>query len=133
MVSLEELRTLAKGGVAIGAHGKTHQPITAALDTDSELGGARHQLATLLSDVDPPVTMSFPHGRFDAQVVRKAHASGFVLAFTSEPCVNPVAPGPESLLGRVGFETEELIDEKLQFAPHKLALQLFLLPHRRLA
>ena len=45
MVDTSDLARLQAGGVALGLHGKTHTPITAAPNVDAELGGARAELA----------------------------------------------------------------------------------------
>lgn len=134
MVNLQDLQRLLQGGVALGLHGKTHAPMTAVSDLDSELSGARATLALHLGS-DQPVgeSMSFPHGVYDAEIARRAHESGYELAFTSVPVLNPARPEPGWLLGRTGFESRDMLDVRGRFRPERLALYLFRREQRRLA
>ncbi len=127
------LRALEQGGVALGLHGKTHTPMTQVEDLDSELGGARERLAPLLASRAAPLTMSFPHGRYDARIAAQAHASGYELVFTSDQILNPAGPQPAWLLGRCGFEGATISDRNGRFRADLLALYLFRKPRRRLA
>lgn len=132
MLDDDELRALAEGGVAIGVHGKTHVPFTRAADLDAELSGARAQVGGLL-DTEPPVTLSFPHGRYDDAIVERAFSAGYELAFTSDPGVNPVSPWPPALLARLGFEQSGIVDGQGRFRPDWLALYLFRAPRLQLS
>ncbi|HNR91631.1 MAG TPA: polysaccharide deacetylase family protein [Dokdonella sp.] len=125
MVVAGELRTLENGGIAIGLHGKTHTPMTRVNDLDAELGGARRAVAPHLSDGRAPVTMSFPHGRYDAAIAARAREAGYELVFTSDPVLNPTDPQPGWLLGRVGFEQAGIVDARGRFRADHLALLLF--------
>lgn len=131
MLIRDELQALVRGDVAIGLHGKTHTPMTRASDLDAELGGARQEVAVQLESGEAPLTMSFPHGRHDAAVARKARDSGYELVFTSEPVLNPIDPQPGWLLGRVGFEQSGIVDAAGRFRAEKLALLLFRKPIAR--
>ncbi len=134
MIDAGELRTLVDGGVAIGLHGKTHTPMTAAEDLDAELGGARAAMAERLPAGQAPTTMSFPHGRFDDAIARRARDAGSELVSTSVPVVNPTRQGQLGwLLGRLGFETDAVADAQGRFRPDRLALYLFRRPGRMLA
>jgi peptidoglycan/xylan/chitin deacetylase (PgdA/CDA1 family) len=132
MTTSEELKTLERGGIAIGVHGKTHTPMTRATDLDAELGGARVEVGAHLDGGRAPQTMSFPHGRYDAPIAERAHASGYELVFTSDPILNPVDPQPGWLLGRVGFEQSGIVDTQGNFRDDKLAMLLFRKSIRRL-
>jgi len=104
MLTATELRALRDGGVAVGAHGKTHRPLTTVEDLPSELDGARRQLKDCTGEV--PDTLSFPHGRFNADVAAAARAHGYALLFTSIVGMNTVRLGRvPGLLARVGFDT----------------------------
>ena len=127
MITASELRELAGSFVAIGAHGKTHTPLTRALDLDAELGGARRALAGHLGAA--PVTLSCPHGAHDATIVARAHAAGYRLVFTSVPTLPPAAATGDGVLGRVGFTSDTVSDADGKFAPERLALHLFRKPH----
>lgn len=133
MATVEELRRLEAGGVALGLHGKTHAPMRHANDLDAELSGARAALARQLGAVAEAVSMSFPHGSYDDAIARRAQEAGYELAFTSVRALNPVKPGIGWLLGRTGIEAEEAVDSRNRFRPDRLALHLFRLPSRRLA
>ena len=133
MVTIEELKRLEAGGIALGLHGKTHAPMRVATDLDAELSGARTALAQRLGSADPAVSMSFPHGSYDDAIARRAQESGYELIFTSVRALNPVQPRVGGLLGRTGIEAEEVVDSRNRFRPDRLALHLFRLPSRRLA
>lgn len=130
MMTATQLRNLAGHFVAIGAHGKTHTPMTKAADLEAELSGARTIIADHLGGrPQPPATMSFPHGAHDDAVVRRAHAAGYRLLFTSVPELPPARGDGPGVLGRVGFTGETITDGRGRFAPELLALHLFRKPH----
>lgn len=133
MVSAAELGQLRDGGVEIGLHGKTHEPLTRSDDLEAELAGARAEVAARLPADSAPATMSFPHGKYDLDIARRAREAGYELVFTSVPALNPVAPAPGWLLGRLGFETAAVADADGRFRPDRLALYLFRRPQRLLA
>lgn len=133
MVSADELRTLDEGGMAIGLHGKTHTPMTAAPDLGAELAGARAEMASRMPQREPPATMSFPHGRFDEAIAQRARDAGYELVFTSVPVVNPTEGRVGWLLGRLGFENDTVAGRDGSFRPDLLALYLFRRPGRVLA
>jgi peptidoglycan/xylan/chitin deacetylase (PgdA/CDA1 family) len=126
MVTPEQLRSLASGGVAIGAHGFSHEPLTKV-----DAGGERARVRDLRAGhtTSAPV-LSFPPGRFDPGVVAGARAAGYEHLFTSVPELPPATGRGPGVLGRVGF-TGETITERGRFAPEKLALHLFRKPHAR--
>lgn len=132
MLTREELRELAAGGVAIGVHGKTHTPMPRAEDLDAELAAARAIVGRHL-EAAPPATMSYPHGRYDDAVLARTREAGYDLAFTSDPVMNEVDGRPSWLLGRLGFEQSRVSDPRGRFRPDWLALYLFRAPTRRLA
>lgn len=132
MVTRSELRELADCGVTIGAHGKTHVPMTRAEDLRAELVDARAILGTHL-DAPAPTTLSYPHGRYDANVLAHTLDAGYELAFTSDPVMNHADDRPSWLLGRLGFEQSGVVDRAGRFRPDFLALYLFRAPRQRLA
>ena len=129
MVTADQLRNLAGHFVAIGAHGKTHTPLTRAADLGAELGGAQAALAGHAGRV--PVAMSCPHGAHDPAIVAAAHAAGYRLVFTSVPELPPATGTGDGVLGRVGFTGATITDAAGTFAPERLALHLFRKPHAR--
>jgi peptidoglycan/xylan/chitin deacetylase (PgdA/CDA1 family) len=129
MITNEQLRALAAGGVAIGAHGQTHNPLT-QVDAGAELATARRVLEGLLAG-RPVTTLSFPHGKFDDGVVARAWERGYQLLFTSVPELPKADGNGRRVLGRVGFTTETITGADGKFAPELLALHLFRKPHAR--
>ena len=100
MMGLDDLRKLAKAGIDIGSHTRTH-PILLLLEpqeVEAEVGGARSELERLL---DQPVPhFCYPNGSENSQVravVRRHHE----LAVTTEPGV--IEPGEDPIgLPRIG-------------------------------
>jgi peptidoglycan/xylan/chitin deacetylase (PgdA/CDA1 family) len=134
MVTGDQLRNLAGHFVAIGAHGKTHTPMTRAADLDAELSGARTVIAERLGGKPAlPATMSFPHGAHDPTIVKRAHDAGYQLVFTSVPELPAATGSGPGVLGRVGFTDETITDARGRFAPELLALHLFRKPHAQSA
>ena len=107
--------------------------MTARRDLDAELGGARAEMSARLPHRPAPVTMSFPHGRFDASIAERARSAGYELVFTSVPALNPTEGKVGWLLGRLGFETGAVADAAGRFRPERLALYLFRRPLEMLA
>lgn len=133
MVDVDDLRRLQAGGVELGLHGKTHVPLTKATDLESELGGARSALASIMGQVEPQArSMSFPHGAHDRSIAERAHDSGYELVFTSVPVLNPITPKVGWLLGRTGYESDSVVDAGGTFRPDWLAIYLFRRPLQRL-
>lgn len=126
MITADQLRALARGRVAIGAHGLTHEPLT-EVDAAAEVTAARRLLEDHLAGA-PVTTLSFPHGKHGDREVAAARAAGYRLLFTSVPEL-PSARGADDVLGRVGFTTETITDSTGRFAPELLALHLFRKPH----
>ena len=129
MITADQLRALAAGGVAIGAHGQTHSPLT-QVDAAAEMAAARRVLEGHLAG-RPVTTLSFPHGRYDATVVARAWETGYQLLFTSVPELPAARGNGRRVLGRVGFTTETITGPDGRFAPELLALHLFRKPHAR--
>ena len=132
MLSSEQLQSMAAAGIGLGAHGLTHLPFTMVSDLDMELAGARHMLAAYTAQGIAPTTLSFPHGRFNPEILQQALGSGYELIFTSVPALNPCRTPPGPLMGRVGITTECVADTRGRFRPERLALHLFRQPHRAL-
>ncbi len=128
MITADQLRALARGRVAIGAHGQTHRPLT-EVDAAAEVRAARRALEDQLGGT-PVTTLSFPHGKHTDAVRDAVRAAGVRLQFTSVPEL-PAAHGTDDVLGRVGFTAETITDASGRFAPELLALHLFRKPHAR--
>ena len=134
MVEPHELGLLRDGRVIVGLHGKSHTPLTQAVDLDGELGAAR-QIVAGHAGVGPNqlVTMSFPHGRWTPEIVQRARSHGYELMFTSQPSLNALGPACSDVLGRIGIETDTVRDARGRFRPDRLALLLFRRPVERLS
>ena len=135
MIGPGGLRELAAGGVALGAHGAGHLPLTMLAEPESDLGRARTVLEPQLRSLDQPLdALSFPHGRYDTASLAAARAAGFSILLTSDPCLNAAPAGrPGALLGRIPIDTAAIIDEAGAFAPSRLATWLFHRPVAALA
>ncbi|WP_198372232.1 polysaccharide deacetylase family protein [Roseomonas rosulenta] len=103
MADAQELREMQQGGISIGGHGESHEPLTAVPDASAEFLRCRERLAELgLGGARP--AFSFPHGRWTPRLVEAARAAGFGLCFTSEAELTPVrALRPDAAIGRVAI------------------------------
>ena len=128
MVKVSDLHQLRNCGIEIGLHGKTHEPLTRVETREPELRGARQRVADLLNTKAAPATMSFPHGKFTAEIANEACGQGFELVFTSVPAINPARPLKSRILARLGFETDTIVDRSGNFRPELMALYLFRQP-----
>lgn len=133
MISRQELSRLDESGISVGSHGTTHTPMTRVADLQLELAESRKRLAEWLPNLPAPATLSFPHGRFDEHILRQAFEAGYQAVFTSVPCINTTAPAWPAVLGRLGIDTEAIVDRHGEFSVARLALHLFLGQHRRLS
>lgn len=133
MIVPADLAELRAGGMAIGAHGAAHLPVSRLPDPGSDIARARAALAGWLAD-GAPAAFSFPHGRYNAAALAAAWAGGFELAFTSDACLNAVSQGrPEAaLLGRISVDSGGITDAAGRFSPARMATWLFHRPIRRL-
>jgi len=125
MISTEQLRALVRAGVAIGLHGETHQPLT-QVDASAEIAAARWRIGKALSDPSHPglAVLSFPHGRYDREVVAAARNSGIRLMFTSDPVLTPLAADGclgGDLLGRIHIPARAMTTFSGKFAAGRLA------------
>jgi len=133
-VSLHQLRDLHASGVAIESHGLTHLPLPFTKNPEHELRESRSRLAAMLRVENAPIAISFPHGRYDASVLRLARQEGYQLMFTSDGCVNQCDRGrPSALLGRIPIMEQAITNSEGDFRPAELASWLFRRPARRLS
>lgn len=90
-----DLRELAElPGVTIGAHGKTHVPLTGCDDLmlANELVGSKMYLEDTTSR--PVLTMSYPYGAVDRRVRNAASTAGYRLAACSHIGINQTGCDP---------------------------------------
>lgn len=82
MLNADELAQMQGGTFALGAHGHSHAPMTALAQPARELEAS---LQWLKSTHSKPLSMSFPHGAYDRNLVQLASSVGFEWIFTSDP------------------------------------------------
>jgi len=96
LLGRHELRELVAGGIAVGAHTRTH-PSLPAVDAETataEIAGSKTELeAELGAAVD---LFAYPYGRYDEQAVEAARDAGFRAACTTKPGLS--RPGGDSHL-----------------------------------
>jgi peptidoglycan/xylan/chitin deacetylase (PgdA/CDA1 family) len=94
LLPLDELAGLAARGVAVGAHGLSHVPLTGldAAALGRELAEARCTLGAWAGQ--PVDLLAYPFGAFDARVRAAAAAAGFRGAFTTQLAAVPPACDP---------------------------------------
>jgi peptidoglycan/xylan/chitin deacetylase (PgdA/CDA1 family) len=113
MLAPADLPKLAEAGFAIGNHGYTHLPLTRVRDIEAEIRQAITAIAALTGDPASAGVLSFPHGRYDADVILAARAAGVQLIFTSDPLLNPVSGGfvaSDRPIGRISVPGTPLTD-----------------------
>jgi peptidoglycan/xylan/chitin deacetylase (PgdA/CDA1 family) len=131
LLTRDQLRALHRAGIEIGAHGVTHEALA---ETSSGVGELRESKSRLTELVGAPIeTMSFPHGSYDAELLRAA-AEAFKLVFTSDGCLNPVAGGRSAtVLGRIEIPAEAIVGAAGDVRAELLALWLFRRSHATVA
>jgi peptidoglycan/xylan/chitin deacetylase (PgdA/CDA1 family) len=83
LLSWERLERLARRGVGIGAHARTHRPL-AGLDRgelEGEVAGSLDDLRARIPDALP--LLAYPHGSYDESVRATAADAGFMAAWTT--------------------------------------------------
>jgi peptidoglycan/xylan/chitin deacetylase (PgdA/CDA1 family) len=101
VLSWDELRRLAREGVALGAHTRTH-PLMNRVSPDearAEAVGSLHDLEREIGQA-PPI-FAYPSGGFNDQVVRTLAREGFKLAFTTVHGVNDMQDADRLRLRRI--------------------------------
>jgi peptidoglycan/xylan/chitin deacetylase (PgdA/CDA1 family)/GT2 family glycosyltransferase len=83
LMAVEEIRRMAEGGVAAGAHGRTHASLP-DLDDDAvraEVVGSRRDLETATGQA--VTAFAYPYGRHDARAVAASREAGYTVACTA--------------------------------------------------
>lgn len=126
MLKRDELPQLATAGVALGAHGHTHAPLTEVAEPAEELVQSMALLQHLGVE---PRSMSFPHGACDSALVAAAQTAGFELIFTSEPTLATPRNGRWPVaLGRIHIPENQWTCDANGIAFERLATFLFFRP-----
>jgi len=123
LLTRAQLRALEAAGIALGAHGVTHEALAETHDA-GELLESKAQLVELL-DGATVEAMSFPHGSYDDALLRES-LSHYELVFTSDWCLNSLVRGrPSRVLGRVEIRGKPIVDARGRVRSDLLALWLF--------
>lgn len=111
MADWDGLRGLLGGHVSIGVHGFSHLPLTMIDNPEQDLLQARELVRSNLGPACV-ISMSFPHGRYDANVLAATRALSFELIFTSDAVLNACPGGwlPYDRIGRISVETASVCD-----------------------
>lgn len=126
MLSSEEIKALQREGVAIGAHGISHLPLTHVSNPAAEIERSLRWLAETLGETFIPA-MSFPHGRWNQDLITAAKSIGYQLLFTSDPVLNPCPSGwlESDLMGRISIECGPLTGRSGTFSPSRAGRWLY--------
>jgi peptidoglycan/xylan/chitin deacetylase (PgdA/CDA1 family) len=127
MVDQQQLLRLERNGVAIGAHGVTHTPLTHTPAYQSELRESRSRLSGILeaSPEGGPVLFSFPHGRYTPALIEEARAIGYKFLFTSDARLNTEADIRRGIVGRISIDAKDISGSDGSLRPELLAFHLF--------
>jgi peptidoglycan/xylan/chitin deacetylase (PgdA/CDA1 family) len=92
-----EVRRLDAAGMDIGAHTRSHVPLAAipASDVSGQVLGSKQDLEAVLGH--PVQWFAYPFGSFNASVVAKVKAAGFVLAVTTNGGTRESSQAPLTL------------------------------------
>jgi len=122
-----DLRTMRQKGVAIGAHGSSHLPLSLVDRAEKDITAARDWLSINV-DTTTENSISFPHGRYDGLTARAARDAGYRLLFTSDPVLNPCPDGwlKSDIVGRIPIATADVARGDGAVMGERLAPWLFL-------
>lgn len=133
MLSSEELRVMKRAGVAIGTHGKRHEPLTEVEDVDLELIESRRCVAGILGCPEDDIrSLSFPFSQQNAGVIDRALSCGYELLFGGGKSLTPVRDSIPNLIARVGVTASEVCDPDGELLAYRLANELFRQRHHAL-
>jgi peptidoglycan/xylan/chitin deacetylase (PgdA/CDA1 family) len=127
MMTPDEVKSVHTRGIAIGAHGRTHEPLSKCENLDDELEEPRRRISEVLGGV-PITTLALPHSRFTPDVLHRAERAGYEIVFTGTPELTPTRVIPFTV-GRIPITPGAMSDEDGRFRPERLALHLFRRPH----
>jgi peptidoglycan/xylan/chitin deacetylase (PgdA/CDA1 family) len=132
-LSAAELRAMREKGIAVGAHGSSHLPLSLMDDAASDIAAAKDWL-TKNVDASTERSMSFPHGRYDSRALGAARQAGYRLLFTSDPILNECPGGWLSgdLLGRISVSADNIAGASGRLRGEQLSASLFLRERRAL-
>ena len=84
LMSWNEVRAMAAGGIAFGGHGATHRILTSipAADVVQEVEDSRRRIEVELRD--KPLVFSYPNGNWNSNVADVVRRAGYRAAFSTE-------------------------------------------------
>jgi peptidoglycan/xylan/chitin deacetylase (PgdA/CDA1 family) len=126
MMSQRQVRELSRSGVAVGSHGFSHEPLTTVDDPSHELTRSRDALSELTGA--PVASLSFPHSRWNPEILQSARDAGYRALFGGGESLNAWPAKPGQLLNRVAIHAASVTDDHEDIDPSLLANQLFLKP-----
>jgi peptidoglycan/xylan/chitin deacetylase (PgdA/CDA1 family) len=128
MLTRSEIANLARNGISIGAHGKTHTALPLCSDITAELCSPRVVLDDILAlhHQRSVGALSFPHGAYTSEIVDRALAAGYAFAFTSdaELCVLKNGCLTSPLVGRIDVDGRRIAPTG-RLRPEMLAIAFF--------
>lgn len=105
----EELRALARAGVTLGAHSRTH-PRFDRIPRDQARGELLGSLRDLEREVPgQPRVFAYPDGRFDDELAELARAARVDLAFTTQRGVNDLSACDRLRLRRLHVDARDSV------------------------
>ena len=81
MVRHDDLETVDRSVLSLGAHGHTHAPLCNVQNSIAELQTSFDEI----KGIGGEPCMSYPHGSYNARLTEEAKQVGFVSIFTSDP------------------------------------------------
>lgn len=134
MLTSEQVKRMHAAGIAIGAHGRTHNSMARGGDLDTELNQPPRAIANLLGLPSPHAisTLAFPYGEHSDRAVTGALDAGYELLFTFSSRLNLLPHGRlvSRVLDRVNVSGPKLAPDG-STTPERLARYFFPLPRSR--
>lgn len=134
MLTSEQVKRIHAAGIAIGAHGQTHNSMARSSDLDTELHQPPCAISNLLGLQSPETinALAFPYGEHSERAVTKALDAGYRLLFTFSSRLNPLQHGQivSRVLDRVNVSGPKLAPDG-SATPKRLAKYFFFLPRNR--
>jgi peptidoglycan/xylan/chitin deacetylase (PgdA/CDA1 family) len=120
LLSIVDLREIARAGLHIGSHTTRHRALTACTQQEVRETLSRSQEQILTYTGYTPISLAYPYSEYDAQIQVIAQDVGYELACTYRP--NYVGgPGADNLalqrIGMLATDTLEDFSAKVRGAP----------------
>lgn len=120
----DTLRQLAREGVTLGAHTRTH-PLMSRISPEEAQAEAVGSLRDLEREIGPvPPIFAYPSGGFNDEVVRVLEREGFALAFTTGRGINDLRDADRLRLRRINVSRRATLAVlRAQLLPWSVYLQ----------